>query len=311
MAAACTEPVAAHPCNPSRRAFLTVLASGAALAACGDWRAGRGTPRVGLALGGGGARGLAHIPFLELLDEMKVRPHRIAGTSIGAVLGTLYAAGRSGREIRELMTGLVGDGRGEGLLHGSYRWIEYIDLAMGGGGLLDTDDFLQFLHGALRHDTFAELAIPMRVVAADLWSREPVVFSSGEMLPALKATIALPGLFKPVPYRGHLLVDGGVVNPVPWDLLDDCDVVVALDVSGQRTHQRGEVPGVIESVFLSFHAMEEALVAEKLRCSRPDLYIKPPIKDIRVMDFQRAGEIYDQAKPALQELRWGLKRLLS
>ncbi|MDD3450306.1 MAG: patatin-like phospholipase family protein, partial [Gammaproteobacteria bacterium] len=99
---------------------------------------------MGLALGGGGARGLAHIPFLELLDEMKVRPHRIAGTSIGAVLGTLYAAGRSGREIRELMTGLVGDGREDSLFNGDhFRWLEYIDLALGGGGLLDTADFLE------------------------------------------------------------------------------------------------------------------------------------------------------------------------
>lgn len=303
--------MASRPCNPSRRAFLAVLASGAALAACGDWREGRDAPRVGLALGGGGARGLAHIPFLELLDDLEVRPHRIAGTSIGAVFGTLYAAGRSGREIRQLMTGLVGDGRDEGLFNGSrFRWLEYIDLALGGGGLLDTADFLEFLHGALGRDAFRELEIPTRVVATDLWRREAVVFDSGPLLPAVKASIALPGIFQPVVLDGRVLVDGGLVNPVPWNLLADCDVVVALDVIGDRSREDGEVPGVLESVFLSFQAAQEALVEERLRLAPPDLYIRPPLRDIRVLDFHRAGEIYDQARPALQELRWGLKRLL-
>jgi NTE family protein len=303
--------VASRPGNPSRRAFLTVLASGAVLAACGDWRAGSEAPRLGLALGGGGARGLAHIPFLEMLDELEVRPHRIAGTSIGAVFGTLYAAGHSGREIRALMTGLVGDGREEGMFNGNrFRWLEYIDLALGDGGLLDTADFLEFLHGALGRDTFRELEIPTRVVATDLWRRQAVVFDSGPLVPAVKASIALPGIFQPVVLDGRVLVDGGLVNPVPWNLLDDCDVVVALDVMGDRTREDDEVPGVLDSVFLSFQATQEALVEERLRLAPPDLYIRPPIRDIRVLDFHRAGDIYDQAKPALEELRWGLKRLL-
>ncbi len=197
--------------------------------------------RIGLALGGGGAKGLAHIPILEVLDELGVRPSAIAGTSIGAVIGALYASGVKGREIREGIHEMVfSEGKGEhralDLPRGLRQILDLIDLDLGSGGLLRGEKFLERIYEDVRARSFEELQTPLKVVATEFWTREEVVFESGELLPAVRASMSLPVLFSPV-VRGHrVLMDGGAVNPVPYDLLlDECDFTIAVDVAGSRT----------------------------------------------------------------------------
>lgn len=277
---------------------------------------GKPEPTIGLALGAGGANGLAHIPMLEVLDEMGIRPHRISGSSIGAIIGALYAAGMSGKQIRQLVEQFIitpGDPLLEKLVSkDALRWVEFIEIELGNGGILSSEGFIAFLYDTLKPTTFEQLQIPLKVVAADLWSREQVVLQSGELLPAIKASMALPGVFQPVVRNERVLVDGGTVNPVPYDLLmDECDLVIGIDVSGERTPPREPAADYFATVFNSAKVMQQAIMTEKLRHQGPAIYIKPRIVDIRALEFYRAEEVFTMAAPARQEFKRQLSRLLA
>lgn len=294
----------------NRRLFLAGLAAAGLVTACGR----RGRPRIGLALGGGGARGLAHIPLLEVFDELEVRPHRIAGTSIGAIIGGLYASGRSGAEIRDLV-GRLTVSENENWLGSLFsedirRWFDFIEVRLGKGGLLSTDAFLTFLGEQLGGNRFEDLIIPLQVVATDFWRHEQVVYSRGDLLPAIKASMAVPGLFPPVEYNDRVLVDGGLVNPVPYELLfDDCDFVIAIDVLGNHAPVRDEGPTYFETSFNSLQIMQEAIVREKLLRRPPDLYLKPALTEVRLLEFYKADAIFRQTEASRQELRNTLRRV--
>lgn len=273
-------------------------------------------PRVGLALGGGGAKGLAHILMLEVFDQLQIQPYRIAGTSIGAIIGSLYAAGRSGADIRALIERFLvppdASGRQLFSLPESLRWLDFVDPTLSPGGLLSSDDFIEFLGEQLAVRRFEDLRIPLAVVAADLWSGKPVVLASGELLPAVQASMALPGVFPPVKYRGRELIDGGVANPLPYDVLgDDCDIVVAVDVSGDLERPLNDKPSFLNVLFHGFHIMTENLVAEKLKRQRPSIYIRPDIANVRVLEFYKAAQVFSETAPAQRQLRTALQRKLA
>jgi NTE family protein len=300
--------------NLSRRKFMTLLAAGSLLGqpvfAAAPKPRGR---RVGVALGGGGARGLAHLVILEALDEMGVRPHCLSGTSMGAVMGALYAAGHSAAAIKAIIDAALASKRRHG---GFFRkelleWVQLMDPAMGRAILLSSGDFIGFIHDEIGAKTFAQLQIPLQVVAADIRRRQQVVLAAGDLLTALRASIAFPGLFDPVMVHDRLLVDGGMVNPVPYDLLlGECDIVIAVDVAGRRTQSAAE-PGFFEIILDSFQTMEHTIVAEKIKNHAPAIYVKPDLVDIRLLDFAKAPEIYRQAQPAKQQLKHSLQKLLA
>ncbi|MGW8247375.1 MAG: patatin-like phospholipase family protein [Acidiferrobacterales bacterium] len=278
-------------------------------------RSGGGKPTIGVALGAGGANGLAHILMLEALDEMAIRPHYVAGSSIGAIIGALFAAGMTGKQIRKLVEQFI-IAPEENVVQelvdkDALRWVDFLDVELGNGGILSSENFITFLYDTLEPKTFEQLQIPLKIVAADLWKREQVVLQSGELLPAVKASMALPGVFQPVLRKKRVLVDGGTVNPVPYDLLlSECDVVIGIDVSGERTHHEGATPSYFTTVFNSAKVMQQAIVTEKLRRQAPAIYIKPRIVDIRALEFYRAKEVFTQAASAKKELKNQLSRLL-
>lgn len=273
-------------------------------------------PKLGLALGGGGARGLAHVLLLEVFDELGIKPHRIAGTSIGAVLGSLYSAGHTAKEIRELVDSLFQLERKE-LTHALvkfniFKWIELIDPKLGKGGLIDADHFMGYLHKAIRRDRFEDLSIPLQAVAADYWTGEQVILDTGELLPAIKASMALPDIFSPVQLGDRLLIDGGAVNPLPYDILpDDCNYIVAIDVLGILQLQSHAEPSFYESIFRTARIMGQAIVSEKLKRKMPDIYLKPEIKNIHTLEFGKYAEIYRLAEPAKDALKRKLETLLA
>lgn len=270
--------------------------------------------KIGLALGGGGARGLAHIPMLEVFDELGIRPHRIAGTSIGAVIGALFASGLSGAELRVGVRRMIMD-RNESFRKAlkrkdSFKWIKFLDLEFGPGGLLKGDNFMDFLYEAMRVDRFDGLQIPLQVVATDFCSAEQVVLDSGGLLDAVKASMAIPGIFTPVRRDGRVLIDGGSVNPVPFDLLTGCDVVVAINVMGLSRQTVHHMPSLFRVVLGTFDIMQKSIIAGKLQKTPPDIYVTPDITDVAILDFYKADEIFAQAGPAAFKLKHALERFL-
>jgi NTE family protein len=259
------------PLTLSRRAFLQVSVAAAIVACTG---CGAGEPRVGLALGGGGAKGLAHILMLETLDEMGIRPHVIAGTSIGAIIGALYAAGLSGKEIRaQVEQFFVSQSAAERRMFAlpkSIRWLDFIDPMLASGGLLDSSDFIDWLGEVLPTSNFRGLEIPLKVITAELLTGREVIMQKGALLPALQASMAVPGVFPPVEVQGHSLVDGGVANPLPYDRVqDDVDIVIAVDVSGSRSIPDGETLSSMGVLLQGFSMMSRNILIEKLKRPAP------------------------------------------
>ncbi len=270
---------------------------------------------VGIALGGGGAKGLAHIPILKVLDTLGVDVVAVSGTSIGAIIGSLYAAGRSGEEVEDAISSILATPRSlrEAIdAKRTFGWIELLGVDFGRSYILEADGFMGELSSYLGVESFDELKIPLKVVAADFWEREQVVFQSGPLMPAIAASFCLPGVFKPIIIDGQALVDGGSVNPVPFDLIrHDCDVVIAVDVLGRRTPDADLIPSMTDALFNTFQIAEKTIANEKLRSHRPDIYIEPVIENVKVLEFQKADEIYEQVRPECRRLAAELTKLLA
>ncbi len=264
--------------------------------------------KIGLALGGGGARGLAHIPMLQVLDELGIRPHCIAGTSIGAIIGAIYASGVSGSTMRERSGRMLitdGDSLREVLSKkDALSWIKLLDIDFLGNALFRGDAFVEFLYRQIETSTFEQLSIPLKVVATDFWNSSQVVFESGDLLMAIKASMGLPGVFSPVHMNGGTFIDGGCVNPLPHDILSGCDFIVAVNVMG-RIGQGGRrsSPNAVRAVLETFNIMQRSIIAEKLSKRPPDIYIEPQIMNVDLLEFHKAPEIYAQADQAAKELR--------
>lgn len=264
--------------------------------------------RIGLALSGGGARGLAHIPMLQVLDELGIRPHCVAGTSIGAVMGAIYASGVKGSVIREGTDRMLikdGDTLKEILARkDALAWIRLLDIDFLGNALFKGDAFVEFLYRQILTSTFEGLKIPLKVVATDFWNSTQVVFESGDLLTAIKASMGLPGVFSPVHMNGRTLIDGGCVNPLPHDILTDCDIVIAVNVMGWLEKRKGQKsPTAVRAVLETFDIMQRTIIAEKLEKCPPAIYIEPEISNVDLLEFHKAPEIYVQAEKAARELR--------
>ena len=270
---------------------------------------------VGIALGGGGAKGLAHIPVLRVLDDLGVDVVSISGTSIGAIVGTMYAAGMSAQDIRKAIDELLAVPRSLDEARKAKRlfgWLDLLGVEFGRSHLLQAEGFIAELETLIGVQSFEELRIPLKVVAADFWQRSEVVFDKGPILPAVAASFCLPGIFKPVLLDGKVLVDGGCVNPVPFDLIrDKCDILIAVDVLGKRVPNDDLMPSYTDAIFNTFQIAEKTIVNQKLRTHTPDIYIEPAISDVKVLEFQKSEQIYAQTQPECERLARELEQLLA
>jgi len=272
-------------------------------------------PTVGIALGAGGAKGVAHVPMLEALDELEIRPARIAGCSIGAVIGAMYASGLSAEQIKARIRDLVVT-KGRAIREAFsqrkiFKWIEMIDPDFRNSGLIKSESIMASMCEERSCASFEELEIPLTVVVTDFGEGCAVVFDSGPLKPAVQASMALPGLFAPVKHDGRVLIDGGTVNPVPYDLLlDSCDIVIAVDINSGSAAEPGTAPGYFDTVFGAIQVMQQAIMQRQLQIRPPDIYVKPDLSGIRTLHFNKAEEIYGQAQPAKQELKEKLRAQL-
>ncbi len=273
------------------------------------------TKSFALALGGGGARGLAHIAVLEALDEMGQKPVAIAGTSIGALIGAAYASGMSGKEIRRFVIALAHD-RTEVfrrlIATRAGTFANLFNIGFGSATLVDAEKFCrQFLPDKVPDD-FGALDIPLTIIATDLYRRQQAVFVSGALKPALAASIALPTVMRPVVVADRVLIDGGASNPLPFDQLRGCaDIVVAVDISGEPTNERRDIPNPWECLLSTVLVMGSAITAEKVKHGAPDLMVRPKVGSFRTLDFLQASAILRASEPVKAEVKEKLAALLA
>ncbi|MFC5066667.1 patatin-like phospholipase family protein [Flaviflagellibacter deserti] len=272
------------------------------------------TPRIAVALGGGGARGLAHVLVLEALDELGIRPAAIAGTSIGAIFGWAYASGLPAKTIRNDFIGKLKDRRKIIARLFEARVGRFTRLVAGGGNpmLIDAEVLLPLLMPEGLTMRFEDLEIPLSVVATDFHARCEAVFRTGPIQPAVAGSAAIPGLIRPVVHEGRVLIDGGAVNPLPFDLLfDHGDVVVAADVIGGLPVPTKPVPDPWEAMFGSLQILQSVIAQSKIARRPPDITIRPPVGIYRVLDFFKAPAILKAGEPCKDELKRALEKVLA
>lgn len=271
-----------------------------------------GRPRVGLVLGGGGARGAAHVGVLKVLERMQIPIDCIAGNSMGAIVGGLYASGLSPEEIEREMVGMDWDDvlddkppRPEQQFRrkrddDNYLVKKYIGYENGKLelplGWIQGQKFDLELARLTKHvagvQTFDELPIPFRAVATDIETGEALVLDSGNLARSIRASMAVPGAFDAVEIEGRLLVDGLVSNNVPIDVARamGADIVIVVDV-GTPLMKRAEINSILTVVGQISNILSARNVEEQLRTlSERDVYIKPDLGDITTSDFKRAAD---------------------
>lgn len=290
-------------------------------------------PRVGLALGSGSARGWAHIGVIRALEEAGVRPDIVCGTSIGALVGAAYAAGELDR-LEEWVRGLqIGDVVG------------FADLTFG-TGLLKGDRLMQFFRSKFADRPLEELGIPFAAVATSLQTGAEVWLRSGSTLDAVRASISLPGIFTPVCREGSLLVDGGLVNPVPVSLARamGADVVIAVDLGSdvlgrrfrtaqsplapsfkpqwmqrlrehlgtlapQKPPDEPTMPSITEVLSASLDIALVRIGRSRMAGDPPDVLVAPRLARLRLLDFHCADEAIEEGRRSVERVVHSLEIL--
>jgi NTE family protein len=279
----------------------------------------RRTQDIALALGGGGARGLAHIVVLETLDELGVKPVALSGSSMGAIIATLYASNMSGREIRAYILEITQNK--SSLLR---RLLEarvgrFLDLFAKGFSanpmLIDGEKFLEvFLPPHVPYH-FDKLTLPVTLLSTDFYGQKAKPFVSGALRPALAASMAIPGLLRPVMLEGRVYIDGGALSPVPVSAVSGKDrIIIAVNVNDtpQDTPQKPlEIPSALEVLYGSVSLMMEALTRHELAHTPPDILLSPKIGHYNALDFFKAQEILAAAELEKEGFKRKLARLLN
>jgi NTE family protein len=255
--------------------------------------------KVGLALSSGAARGIAHVGILSILERENIPIDMIAGSSIGALIGAFYAAGKTSQEIGEAIISV--DQR---------KMYSFFDVTLSSQGMIRGEKVSQWLTSIIGNLTFADLKIPFACVAADIMTGEKIVISEGPVVDAVRASISIPILYLPFRWRGRYLVDGGLVDPVPVTVLQEmgADLVIAATVSPETGKK---LPRVITddttnlnrpNVFRMIQRLMEAANGEATinGAAGADIVITPTVRGRRVRpgDRRRIAELISAGKEA-------------
>lgn len=238
-----------------------------------------GRPRIGVALGSGAARGWAHIGILRTLDRARIPIDVISGCSAGAVIGSFYAAGA--------LDAVERFAENYKSLRDTFR---YLDFSPQSGGLVAGRKFLEFLKDHLPVHNFGELKKPFGVVATDLVHMEEVQITSGPLLPAVRASVAVPGFLSPLESGGRQLVDGGLLNPVPVSLARrlGADIVIAVDLDGNAEKRTAD--SMREIMGRSIDTMRHVHKLAHFASAQPDVIIEPSVTGVGFMDYHKTAD---------------------
>lgn len=251
--------------------------------------------KTGLVLGAGGARGFAHLGVLQVLREEKINFDFVAGCSAGAIFGAVWAAGLDLYRVERLLT-----------YPGFTK--KLFDLSMSREGLVKGDKILEVMRLLLKDAVFAELQVPFAVIATDIENGEMVLFREGSVAHAVRASISIPGFFKPYRYQGRLLVDGAVTNRLPLDVAKEmgADKILAVDVKRGLTSKLTSAVDILQQ---SVEILEE----EVFRCRSlgADFLLQPEVAHIGSLQFDRAQEAIEIGRQAVLAKSSEIRRILA
>lgn len=252
-------------------------------------------PKIVVALGGGGARGFAHIGVLQVLQEAGIKIWGITGTSMGALIGGIYAVGTDLHYLERLAE--------------YFKWEDLIDLHLPNLGLIDGSKVESLIRLLTRNQQIEDLFLKYWAVATDLITGSEVIFKTGPLTPAIRASISIPGIFIPVEYQGRILVDGGVVSGVPSQAARRMggDLVIAVNVGFDHTHV--QVNNIFDVMIKVIDIMGNRL--DYLQSGYADLTIKPELGPIGPLSFYRARDSIRIGKKAAAAALPDLQKLIS
>ena len=255
-------------------------------------------PRIAVVLSGGGARGLAHIGVLKVFEEEGVPVDIVVGTSVGALVGALYAAGIPIDKIEKLGENVGWNDMAD------LSWASFLQLFLR-ERMLPTEKMEKYITGNIGRRRFDELNIPFACVATDLVTGERVIFRDGEVALAARASATVPGIFDPVEYRHRFLVDGGLFDNIPTDVAEllGADIIIAVAVSSDFS--KNSISTVYRVLTQAIYIQGKVLDAEHLKIA--DYVIRPRVGDVSALDLGRSKECIDAgiraARASLPELK--------
>lgn len=253
-------------------------------------------PKIGIALGGGFARGLAHIGVLKVLEEENIPIDFVAGTSVGSIIGAAYCSGMSTRELEEVAR-LV-------------RFKDFARWTLSRYGFASNDRMTGFLRKLLKCRTFEELRIPLAVATTDFVSGEGMVFRSGDLVDPVRASCAYPGMFLPVQFGGHQYVDGMLSYPVPAQPLRamGADRVIAVHLSANWGNLQGP-RHIFDVIGQCFSIAQESMCASWH--AQTDVKIEPDVRGFSYDSFDRAAALIKVGETAARELLPQIRQLIA
>lgn len=247
--------------------------------------------KIGLALGGGGARGIAHIGVIKVLEELNIPLHCVAGTSVGSLVGALLASGQGWKDLEQFAREI--------------NWTDMVSITFPARGLVKSNKIGSLLEDLIEGKSFDDLNLPFGCVATNLGDGEPVIFTKGSLEKAVRASCSVPVVFEPVEDKDRLLVDGGLVNEVPGDLARDlgADYVIAVDLNDDRTTNSAP-KHMLDVLFQSLNIVIAG--TSQIGKTRADITIKPELQGFGYADLSRIDEAMqrgeDAARQALESL---------
>ncbi|OEF98551.1 patatin-like phospholipase family protein [Desulfuribacillus alkaliarsenatis] len=244
-----------------------------------------GGQKLGVALGAGGARGLAHIGVLQALKEMDVKIDCIAGSSIGSMIAAFYGNKMDLRMVGKFLASL-----------NRKHWL---DLCVPGLGLVTGDKFKEIVKLLTHNKNIEDLSIPIAIVATDLEKGERVVFLKGPIYQAVRASCSIPGIFVPEKVNGNILVDGGVIDRVPTSVVKDlgADYTIAVDVAPKKSEVK--ISTMFDVIAQTIDILEAEIL--KLRLLDADVVIQPKVGHIGIASFDKVEECIESGYIAAYE----------
>lgn len=251
-------------------------------------------PKIILALGGGGARGFAHIGVLQVLREAGVKIGGLVGTSMGALIGSTFASGTDLYYLGQLVEYL--------------GWEDLIDFRLPHLGLVDGAKVQELINLLTKGKNFEDLSLPFWVVATDLFSGEEIIFKTGPLAPAVRASISIPGVFNPVELGGRILVDGAVVAGVPVSIAKQMKGEITIAVNVGFDHTQHQVNNIFDVMAKVMDIMGNRL--DQFQLNWADLIIAPQLGNIGTLNFGRAEECVAIGRKAAEGVLPQLQKMI-